>query len=52
VPPEEGAEGFWSGGLTAVGSAESKTGFDVAMEPEAAIAAFFQALTEIATARP
>lgn len=50
--PEEGAEGFWSGGLVAVGSAESKTGFDAAMEPDAAIAAFFQALSEIASARP
>ncbi len=51
VAPEEAAEGFWSGGLVAVGSAESKTGFDAAMEPEAAIAAFFQALAEIAPKR-
>lgn len=52
VPPGEAAEGFWSGGLVAVGSAESKTGFDAAMEEDAAIAAFMQALTEIAPARP
>ena len=51
VPPEEGAEGFWAGGLTQVGSAESKTGFDTAMDEEAAVAAFVQALTEIAPAR-
>ena len=51
VPPDEGAEGFWSGGLTQVGSVESKTGFDTAMEEEAAVAAFLKALTEIAPAR-
>lgn len=50
VPPGEGAAGFWAGGLVAVGSAESKTGFDTPMEPEAAIAAFLQALAEIAPA--
>ena len=38
-------------GLVAVGSAESKTGFDVAMEEETAVAAFLQALTEIAPTR-
>ncbi|MBS7789193.1 hypothetical protein KTR66_04260 [Roseococcus sp. SDR] len=51
VPPGEGAEGFWSGGLVAVGSAESKTGFDAAMEPDAAVAAFLKALSELAPAR-
>jgi len=50
--PEEGAEGFWAGGLTAVGSAESKTGFDTPMDEDAAVAAFLQALTEIAPLRP
>lgn len=50
--PLEGSEGFWSGGRTAVGSAESKTGFDTAMDEDAAVAAFFEALTEIAPARP
>lgn len=54
VPPkddEEEGEGFWSGGLTRVGSVESKTGFDAVMDEEAAVAAFFQALAEIAPAR-
>jgi hypothetical protein len=51
LAPEEGAEGFWSGGLTAVGSPESKTGFDAVMEEDAAVAAFFAALTEIAPLR-
>lgn len=52
LPPGEGATGFWAGGLVAVGSDESKTGFDAAMEPEAAIAAFLKALSELAPARP
>jgi len=47
VPPE-GGEAFWAGGLTTVGSAESKTGFDAAMTEEASVAAFLAALTEIA----
>ena len=50
VPPE-GAEPFWAGGLAAVGSVESKTGFDTAMAEEDAVAAFMNALGAIAPAR-
>jgi hypothetical protein len=50
VPPGE-AEPFWAGGLAAVGSEIAKTGFEVAMTEEEAIAAFMAALAEIAPAR-
>lgn len=45
VPPD--AEGFWTGGLVAVGAPE----LDTPMEEEAAVAAFEQALAETAPAR-
>jgi hypothetical protein len=46
VPP--GGEGFWTGGLIAVGAAEPET----PMDEEAAVAAFLAALAETAPARP
>ncbi len=50
VPPGE-AEPFWAGGLAAVGSEVAKTGFEVAMSEEEAVAAFLAALAEIAPPR-
>lgn len=47
VPPG-GAEGFWTGGLVAVGAPELET----QMDEETAVAAFFQALAETAPLRP
>lgn len=49
--PHEAEEGFWAGGLTTAGSPESKTGFDTAMEEEAAVAAFLAALAGVAPQR-
>jgi hypothetical protein len=46
--PTGGTEGFWTGGLVAVGAPE----LDTPMEEEAAVAAFLQALAETAPARP
>jgi hypothetical protein len=48
VPPGDEAEGFWSGGMAAVGSEESKTGFDRPMAEIDAVAAFFNALEKLA----
>ncbi|WP_165585506.1 hypothetical protein [Roseococcus sp. SYP-B2431] len=45
--PADGADGFWTGGLVAVGAPE----LDTPMEEEAAVAAFLQALAETAPAR-
>ncbi len=49
--PHEAEEGFWAGGLTTPGSAESKTGFDTAMAEEEAVAAFLAALAGVAPKR-
>lgn len=46
--PTGGTEGFWTGGLVAVGAPE----LDTPMEEEAAVTAFLQALAETAPARP
>lgn len=51
VPPGDDAQGFWSGGLATVGSAESKTGFDTPMAEIDAVAAFFNALDRLAPKR-
>ncbi|MBS7809431.1 hypothetical protein [Roseococcus pinisoli] len=46
--PADGAEGFWTGGLVAVGAPE----LDTPMSEEEAVAAFLKALAETAPARP
>ncbi|WP_421992455.1 hypothetical protein [Roseococcus sp.] len=45
--PTDGSDGFWTGGLVAVGAPE----LDTPMEEEAAVAAFQQALAETAPKR-
>lgn len=49
--PKGDAAPFWSGGLTVLGSPESKTNFDTPMGETAAIEAFLTALAGVAPAR-